>query len=99
MKIKGKLYSVRGIEWNRNLNEIVTLDVVGQPGRGASLPLDSWIKLKAQEEGTPSTGPKEGFVTQYAKKNADENFAEMISAYCLDKLTPHQIEQLEQIIK
>lgn len=39
-----------------------------------------------------------GFVTQYAGKSPEENFAEMFAYYCTDELSPQQLEDFSAII-
>jgi hypothetical protein len=39
-----------------------------------------------------------GFVSQYASTDPDENFAEMIAAYCAGKLPPDQVEMLKAVL-
>jgi hypothetical protein len=56
-----------------------------------------YSKIKARREGKPPFGP-EGFVTEYASKNADENFAEMVTNYCLGRLSPKLTEALEALV-
>ncbi len=63
------------------------------PKQGASMSIDGWYLT----HGAKRTGGK--FVSQYAKKSASENFAEMFAHYCLGTLSPEQTEDLEKIIK
>lgn len=46
----------------------------------------------------PKSVPGSGFITPYAGKDADENFAEMVSYYCLDELPQDQVELLEKVL-
>jgi Putative zinc-binding metallo-peptidase len=46
----------------------------------------------------PKPGDKNGFVTQYASKDENENLAEMIAFYCMGGLAPDQVEMLEAIL-
>ena len=39
-----------------------------------------------------------GFVTGYAAKNHEENFAEMIAYWCQDKLPEDQVELLRTVL-
>jgi len=59
--------------------------------------MDAYARIKAQAEGRPPFGA-DGFVTEYAAKNEHENFAEMVTNYCLGKLQPSLVEKLEAII-
>lgn len=60
-------------------------------------PLEWWLKNIEGKE--PERGPDfKGFITGYAKKDADENFAEMVAYYALGKLPQGLIELLEPII-
>jgi hypothetical protein len=58
--------------------------------------MDAYARIKAQAEGRPPFGD-DGFVTEYAAKNEHENFAEMVTNYCLGKLQPSLVEKLEAI--
>lgn len=93
IEAKGKVYEVTGISY-RGTRPIV--DLVNQKDRTkkADVSLEAWLKIKG-------TYPKsdKGFVTQYAKKNHEENFAEMVAAYCLDQLPESQVASLEAILK
>lgn len=53
------------------------------------------VLFRGKEE---SRTKPDGFVTPYAGKSAEENFAELFSFYCLDELSPDQIKDLESIL-
>jgi Mlc titration factor MtfA (ptsG expression regulator) len=61
-----------------------------------SLSIKGWYSLKGIKLDIAKVG---GFITPYAATHPDENFAEMVSAYCMGKLHPSQVEMLEAIIK
>jgi AcrR family transcriptional regulator len=72
---------------------LVYLVASDNPKKTGTMSIDAWYKA----HGAPTAGGK--FVTQYAKKDASENFAEMVAEYCLGKLNPEQTEDLEKILK
>jgi hypothetical protein len=74
----------------------VYLHQVDGPKR-ARISLQGWISFKGLKPGSGSK-PRSGFITTYASKDAEENFAEMISFYCMDELPQDQVEMLELIL-
>lgn len=58
----------------------------------AAVPLATWF------EHTGVGASVGGFVTPYAKKNHQENFAEMVAHYCLGTLPGDQVGMLEEIL-
>jgi len=72
--------------------------VILQPEEGsytAHIPLAGWLHLK----GIPMPKGDLDFVTTYASTDPSENFAEMLSHYCMGKLPQPQVELLEKVIK
>ena len=61
------------------------------------LGIDRIARIKRQLEGKPPWG-EEGFPSEYASKSPGENFAEMIAAYCLGRLSPALQELLKTIV-
>jgi len=61
-----------------------------------SISLEGWYQHKGIKLDLAKVG---GFVSHYASTDPEENFAEMVSAYCMGKLHPSQVEMLEEIIK
>lgn len=91
---KGTTLVVQQIDWATKKVRLV--DKAGGPGRFSVPIVDYNAVLKGE---TPSADPSpEGFVTTYAGKSPEENFAEMVSFYCLDKLSPGQVADLEAIL-
>lgn len=72
---------------------------LGEPGGNPdrySIPLRDYALFKGS---APSAEPNpKGFVTPYAGKSPEENLAEMVSFYCMDKLSSEQVEDLEVIL-
>ena len=62
--------------------------------RAYVMPAETFYQLQGKEV-DPS---KITFITNYAKENAAENFAEMVSFYVLGKLPPHLVALLEPIL-
>lgn len=93
IKIKNKDYIVDRIGWRQIY--IRPPDAVGPSS--TYITLDQYSKLKAREKGEAPFGD-EGFVTEYASKSPEENFAETVTHYCLGKLSPKLLSGLEAII-
>jgi hypothetical protein len=98
---KGETYVVMGTELYSRGGPKVHLMLESDRKSGATISLEGWIATtqgmdKIRDlEGKPDY---KGFVTNYAKKNASENFAEMFSFYCLGKLPALQKEPFEQLV-
>lgn len=90
----GKLYTV--IEVQR-YNDKVRLTQSDAPAAlTASTSIANWLKLKGIE---PHQNPRfRGFITHYAGKDPDENFAEMVAYYALGKLPTVQVEMLTPLL-
>lgn len=94
VKYKGKDIVVTRIDYAKRTVWL------GEPGGNPnrfSVPIKDYASVFSEEPAGSEASPK-GFVTPYAGKNAAENFAEMISFYCLDKLSPEQVKDLEAIL-
>lgn len=75
--------------------DTVHVHLVEEPKVKAKISLLGYVQMKGIKVDVPD---RSGFVTHYAGKDADENFAEMVAAYCLGDLPPNQVEMLEPII-
>jgi len=85
-------YEVTGMKFNRRYERVVELQVVGDPTQKASISLMGWLGKKGEldQAGT--------FVSTYARIDAEENFAEMVSHYCMGTLPDDQTEMLEALL-
>ncbi len=95
LEVNGKKLTV--VKVDRRRNEVQ----YKQEGAPANVlyaePVMSWLKKKGIE---PHHQPDfRGFITRYAGKNPDENFAEMVSFYALGKLPASQVELLEPVLR
>lgn len=86
----GKTYEVTNIGYRRGLT--VELQRVDDPATKAHVSLEGWLEMKGV------VPPGGAFVSAYAKKNYEENFAEMIVHYCLGTLPPDQVKMLEEVL-
>jgi hypothetical protein len=59
-------------------------------------PLTAWLRVIGKPPETREDYG--GFITGYAKKDPDENFAEMVSFYAIGKLPKNQVAMLEPIL-
>lgn len=89
MTTKGKVYEVTRVVYDK-----VYLVRQDDPKTQATIPLAGWIRNKGLDTSQHVTG----FVTPYAAKNHEENFAEMVAFYCLDKLPDDQVEMLKAVL-
>lgn len=89
-------YTVTGYDHSRG-QIIIRLVSKADPKQTARTSLETYIRMKGllPREGGGIPG---GFVSLYAKTNAQENFAEMVSHYCSDILAPEQVEMLKAIL-
>jgi hypothetical protein len=74
---------------------VVDLYLAEDEKRKFRVPLKSYLALKGVK---PNVAKATGFVTLYAGKDEEENFAEMIAHYCLNELPDEQIAMLLPII-
>jgi hypothetical protein len=97
---RGKEYTVTGFTVSPR-SGIVVLLIHKEPGsptiESAKVGLEGYVALKGIAP-KGSGAHHSAFVTSYAKKDADENFAEMVWAYCAGKLPPDQVEMLEALL-
>lgn len=87
---KGKTYEVTGLGFRRGLT--VELRRQDDPKATASVSMPGWLTMKGY---VPDSG---AFVSVYAKKDHEENFAEMVSHYVLGTLPDDQVEMLERVL-
>jgi hypothetical protein len=88
---KGKTYEVANVVY-----DTVHLHQEGDPKAKATVPLVAWLEMKGVDTSTHGAST---FVTTYAKKNHEENFAEMVAFWCLNKLPEDQAVMLEEVLK
>lgn len=80
----------------------VHLQMKDQPNLTGTISLLGWISappsLKTGSSAVPVPKQHSVFVTNYAKTNSSECFAEMFAYYCLGKLPTDQVEMFEAVI-
>ncbi len=87
IEYNGERQKVMDVTPNRRYEyEIHTMDV---HDRRWKIPMVAYLR---------DTYNTSSFVTLYAAKDPDENFAEMVSFYCLNELPPDQVKMLEDIL-
>jgi hypothetical protein len=86
----GKLFQVERVVY-----DTVILHLVEEPRAKAKINILAYARKKGINIETPNNS---GFVTNYAATNADENFAEMVSYYCVGELAQDQVELLEKLL-
>lgn len=96
MTHKGVSYSVIGIESDRG-RVSVKLSIDGTE-RKATLPLKSYWTIQNAKGSDTEVAPI-GFVTEYAKKSPNENYAELFAFYCLGRLSDSQKKAFEDLAK
>ena len=83
----------------------VHLQMKDQPNLKGTISLLGWIsapaalKTGASASATAKIPTHSVFVTNYAKTNPSECFAEMFAFYCLGKLPADQVEMFEEVLK
>lgn len=75
--------------------DTVHVHLVEEPKVKAKVSLLGYMQMKGIKVDVPN---RSGFITHYAGTDADENFAEMVAAYCLGDLPPEQVEMLEPLL-
>lgn len=91
---KGETFAFDKVDLTRRSELTAVFRLQDRPSLSISIPLAAYIAEKDPEAQTKSSV----FVTNYAMKDAVENFAEMIAFYCEDQLPADQIEMLEAIV-
>ena len=92
---KGKTYVVERVSYGSRGGYQVIMHREDDPSNKASVSLKGWASLKGIKS---ESKPGSGFITPYAGKNDEENFAEMIAFYCMDELPQDQVEMLEKVL-
>jgi hypothetical protein len=92
---KGKTYVVERVSYGSRGGYQVIMHREDDPSNKASVSLKGWASLKGIK---PESKPGSGFITPYAGKNDEENFAEMVAFYCMDELPQDQVEMLEKVL-
>jgi hypothetical protein len=93
---KGKTYVVERVGYGGSRSGYqVIMHREDDPSNKASVSLKGWALLKGIK---PESKPGSGFITPYAGKNDEENFAEMVAFYCMDELPQDQVEMLEKVL-
>lgn len=91
---KGDELAVIGFDFSKRVVKLVNKL---NPKQTFSAPLESYGVLIKGEPDVTKVNPL-GFVTPYAGKNKEENFAEMVGFYCTDELSAEQVKDLEGIL-
>ncbi len=95
--IKGKTYFVLDTRYSPRAGGSYKVELATTPGGKfeATVPLASFVALRQGITKKPSGA----FITPYAMKGGpSENFAEMFSYYCMNKLPEEQVRMLEPIL-
>lgn len=99
--IKGDLYRVRAVTWGRG-GEKVVLEDPDNPKGTASISLEGYLSYKGggpdRTRNFDEDPNYKGFVTNYAGKDPDENFAEMFAFYCMGRLPVLQSVAFEELV-
>ena len=77
-------------------NEILLKEAGSDRPGGWKISLRGWIQAKGYDKHLQK---KPRFVTGYAAKNPSENFAEMFSFYCLDKLSTEDTAEVQELLR
>jgi hypothetical protein len=101
---EGEIISVKGVEYKVLRTEYsshgrrVRLSLVEAPALTSYVSLEGYLQLQGRLDRDLDTPDYKGFVTDYAKTKSGENFAEMFSFYCLNKLPAAQVPLFESIV-
>lgn len=95
MDSKRREYLVETIEYGYRHGYTVILVPKEEPTVKAKISLKNYLALKGIKPEVPTAS---GFVTRYAQTDYAENFAEMVTHYCLGKLAADQVTALEAIL-
>jgi hypothetical protein len=90
---KNTIYEVTGTGYGKGGIQ-VELRRKDNPTLKAHIGLEGYLMTK----GLLTDQDLSSFVTSYAQRNHEENFAEMIAFYCLDKLPEDQVEMLKAVL-
>jgi hypothetical protein len=95
---KGEALVVRMVDLRSRTVHLVLKDEA--PKFILKVPIETYAKNYLGVTTDDIVGDKSsGFVTQYASKNPEENFCEMGSFYCLNKLSEEQVADFEEVLK
>jgi len=97
---KGEEWVVTGTDSGRDGIIVKMTRKLEDPETNQSLVINGRIALVGYlvNQGLVTNEKLTGFVTQYAAKDYAENFAEMIAAWCLDKLPEDQVALLQSVL-
>jgi hypothetical protein len=97
---KGQEWEVAGTDSGRDGIVVDLVRKLEDPEAAKLLTLKGRISLEGylMNKGLLSNADLSGFVTGYAGKNHEENFAEMIAYWCQDKLPEDQVEMLKTVL-
>jgi hypothetical protein len=100
VKVKRTTWVVTRVNAERNTIYLKSKPAPGQVEKMATTSLDGFLTLSGEKalESDRLPGNPEGFVTQYAKKDPSENFAEMVAFYALGKLSKPLTDLLVPIL-
>jgi hypothetical protein len=90
---RGEVWEVAGTDWGRD-GVVVKMVSKEDPKIKARISLEGFLVNK----GFVTPQELSGFITPYAKTDPDENFAEMVAFWCLDKLPEDQVELLKGVL-
>jgi len=98
LTIKGEHYVVLNVGFNQALNKVISLALANPQDENErkfrfSIPLDAWLRSQGHKRADDK------FVSNYAKTNPGENFAEMFAEFCLNKLNDEQKRDFLYILK
>jgi len=96
----GKEWEVSGTDWGNGGIQVKLVRKLEDPETKQTLALKAHIRLEGYlvNKGFLTNQDLSGFVTGYAAKNHEENFAEMIAYWCQDKLPEDQVELLRTVL-
>lgn len=97
---KGETWEVTGTDFDGRKLVVKMMRAIQDPATGKEFKQTARISLEGYlaNKGQLNYEGASGFVTAYAAKDPDENFAEMIAFWCQDKLPEDQVEMLKQIL-
>jgi len=97
---KGQVWEVTGTGYGRGGILVQLARKLEDPETKQSVALKAHIPLEGYlvNKGLLTNLDLSGFVTRYASKNHEENFAEMIAAYCTGSLPEDQVTMLRGVL-
>ncbi len=88
LQAKGETWTAVGISYGQ-------VNLLSEDKIKAHMSMEAWIEAKGFTSKSPSAVR---FVTNYASRDAGENFAEMFSFYCFNILSPTDVTDLEVVL-